>query len=178
MNRKTAKVLALLLALLTLTACGRKQDKVTETTISLESQTEATEKETLPFGIADIADQEAFLNEENYGSDVPKATISWNTGTNSSKSEAQTETTGPAETNGQANQETVVPAEASPSASCGCDFEAYLSMSTAEQEAYATSFASIKDFIEWYNAAQAEHADHENVIVAAGGVIDLEDFIN
>lgn len=178
MNRTTAKLLALLLALLALTACGKKQDTTAETTVSLENQTEATDKVTLPFGIADAADQEAFLNDENYGSDATKATISWNTGTNSNKSEAQPVTTVPAETNGQANQEIVVPTEASPSASCGCEFEAYLSMSTDEQEAYATSFASVKDFIEWYNAAQAEHAEHENVIVAAGGVIDLEDFIN
>lgn len=62
--------------------------------------------------------------------------------------------------------------------SCGCAYEKYLAMSASEQEAYAESFASLKDFITWSRNAEAEHQGHNTVTNVAGGVLNIGDYIN
>lgn len=181
MNRTPAKLLALMLALLALTACGKKQDKVTETTVSLESQTEATEKETLPYGVVDLDEIEALMETFEDETTAPAETTANTSGkSDTSKQDTskpdstKTETTAPAES----KAETTAPTEAPASESCGCAYEAFLAMSGAEQEAYMNTFPSPLDFIAWCKEAEAEHASHTNVITVTGNELDLSDYID
>lgn len=181
MNRTPAKLLALLLALFALTACGKKQDKVIETTASQEGQTEATEKETLPYGVVDLDEIEALMETFEDETTAPAETTA-NTSGKSDTSKQDTskpdstkaETTAPTES----KAETTAPTEAPASESCGCAYEAFLAMSGAEQEAYMNTFPSPLDFIAWCKEAEAEHASHTNVITVTGNELDLSDYID
>ena len=179
MNRKIAKLLALLLALLALTACGKKQDMVTETTDSLENQTE----ETNPVGVGTL--EEAIKWMEAMGAESETTAPAETTANTSGKSDSpkqdtskadstKAETTPPTES----KNETSAPTEAPASESCGCAYEAFLAMSGAEQEAYMNTFPSPLDFIAWCKEAEAEHASHTNVITVTGNELDLSDYID
>lgn len=180
MNRNSAKLLALMLALLTLTACGKKQGATTETTVSLENQTEALEMETLPYGV-DFDDPVDLMETFEDETTAPAETTANTSGkSDTSKQDAsksdstKAETTAPTE--GKA--ETAAPTEAAASESCGCAYEAFLAMSGAEQEAYMNTFPSPLDFIAWCKEAEAEHASHTNVITVTGNELDLSDYID
>lgn len=68
----------------------------------------------------------------------------------------------------QAREETA--AQQSPSE---ITFAQYEAMTEAEQEAFVDSFESIKEFNQWWQAAQANKEDRESVEIE-DGVIDLE----
>ena len=64
------------------------------------------------------------------------------------------------------------------STSCGCEYQKYMSMSAADQEAYMNSFGSPLAFVEWIKQAQAEHEAHDTTIKVEGGDLDIGDYIN
>ena len=61
--------------------------------------------------------------------------------------------------------------------SCGCEYENYLSMSAADQEAFMNSFSSVLDFITWSQSAQAEHNTHSTTTNVVGGILDIGEFM-
>lgn len=61
--------------------------------------------------------------------------------------------------------------------SCGCEYDRYLSMSAADQQAYMSSFSSMEDFISWSKSAAAAHDGHNSGVTVEGGNLDLGDFI-
>lgn len=184
MNRNYAKLLALLLALLALTACGKKQDMTTEATVSQESQPHLETRETLPEGLAYRDEVDALLAaiEETASETTTSAeTMANNFGKSdtlkqdTSKSDSsKAENTVPTESKAEVNTPTEVPMQTS----CGCEYERFSAMSPEEQEAYAENFASVKEFVEWCNAAQAEHNAHSNIITVEGGTLELSDYID
>lgn len=179
MNRNPAKLLALLLALLALTACGKKQDKVTETTASLESQPQLETRETLPEGLAYRDEVEGLFAELE--TTTPAETTAITSGkSDTSKQDTSKSDTTKAETTvpTEGKAETTPPTEAPASESCGCEYERFSAMSPEEQEAYAENFSSVREFVEWCNAAQAEHTAHSNIVTVEGGTLDLSDYID
>lgn len=80
-------------------------------------------------------------------------------------------------------QETTKPTEApkptEPPVSDGpcCDYEEYLALSPAEQEAYMRTFSNPMDFIEWSKKAEAEHNAHDDTIIVEGGNLDIGDYM-
>ncbi len=52
-------------------------------------------------------------------------------------------------------------------------FEEYLAMTGEEQYAYAQTFPSMMDYVNWYNAARAEYDQNEAIEIT--GPVDLDD---
>ena len=56
--------------------------------------------------------------------------------------------------------------------------EDYKAMTTAQQQAYFNSFASVDAFYEWLDAAEADYEErHKNDTVTGDGTLDLGDYI-
>lgn len=70
-----------------------------------------------------------------------------------------------------------IPAQPSGNTSCGCEYERYLAMSAADQEAYMESFSSVEAFIEWGKTAEIEHEKHVASVTVTGDVLDIGNYI-
>ena len=57
------------------------------------------------------------------------------------------------------------------------EYEKYMNMSGEEQMAYYNTFESVDAFMEWFNAAKAEHDEKNAGIDIGDGIIDAEDLI-
>lgn len=71
----------------------------------------------------------------------------------------------------------VTPQQPAQPQSCGCEYERYLSMSAADQQAYMNSFSSIEDFISWSKSAASAHDGHNSGVTVEGGDLNVGDFI-
>lgn len=58
-----------------------------------------------------------------------------------------------------------------------CEYMDYLNKSPVEQQNYVDTFSSPMAFIEWCKAAEAEHKNHQTVIEAIGGELNIGDII-
>lgn len=58
-----------------------------------------------------------------------------------------------------------------------CEYDKYLSMSPAEQEAYMSTFSNPLEFIQWSQDAEAEHKAHDDTINIEGGDLNIGDFM-
>ena len=55
----------------------------------------------------------------------------------------------------------------------GSSYESYIAMSGEQQEAFINQFASVAEFVQWYNAAKAEYdAAHPDIEIGGDTVID------
>lgn len=184
MNKRLIALICICAFLFALSSCGRKQEgevKLNETTVG-QVETEETNVETT------VALSTMYTHPDGEGiefvgePDEDAIVYDDSQEANQVIENTQSEQKNNAESTpnvGNQGSETVPPsAGVTENASCGCEYEAYLAMSAAEQEAYMDSFASPKDFISWSRNAEAEHAAHNTVTNVTGGDLDIGDFID
>lgn len=200
MYRKIALLLLTAILAIQFEACGIKNKtlKTTGETTEIISVTEtvvATTEPIIPEGegvgeIPGIAEETIWPNipeESAPKSDTPEPTKP-NT-TTSKPTEQETikptateptmpdfaEVTKPEET--PEHTEALKPTEPPVSSSPCCEYDKYLSMSPAEQEAYMRTFSNPLEFIQWSQDAEAEHKAHDDTIVVEGGDLNIGDFM-
>lgn len=58
-----------------------------------------------------------------------------------------------------------------------CEYDKYLAMSPAEQEAYMRTFSDPMTFIQWSQNAEEEHKAHDDTIIVEGSELNIGDYI-
>lgn len=192
MNRK---LMVLLLAAIMLLAAGCKKDadtrETTEPPQHLETETTPTvPEETIsgveildeplnsPFDEMEDTEQETTENNSSTGNTGNSNSDGSNSGDSHTEKPAQSGDDTAAESR---------PAETKPAESGATEpeggihyvsYEAYNSMTPAEQMAYYNQFPSMEAFVRWYNDAKAEYDEEHGAIDVGDGDIDLGDIIN
>ncbi len=188
MKRKLTVLLAIVMLLCI--GCGKKNDNTTGTTEPAQTQI-AVETggtaETAPGTAENILDPEGFEEDEeetvppeseNQDEEQTRPTEPKATEPESTKpKETEPEETKPQETKPEETQPAATePGETQPDA--GEDkvtYEEYNDMSPEEQVAFFNQFASMEDFVAWYNQAKAEYEEENGAIDVGDGNIDLGD---
>lgn len=191
MNRK---LMALLLAALMLLCigCGNKNEDTTGTTEAPETQTPTETEgitETAPGTAINILDPDGF--EEDGEETEPQETEPEETEPENTKpqetepeetkhQETEPEATKPQETEpAETRPQTTEPAgtepgETEPDAEDDrVTYEEYNDMTPEEQLAFFNQFASMEDFVAWYNEAKAEYEKENGAIDVGDGNIDM-----
>ena len=163
MNKKVIFILWVCIVLL-LAGCVTKGEIPTagETTVPLETQEQVqpTTEENLPGIIDNPFSNDGFWNNPGY------------------VAEGETQ---PEVSNTEAVEETEPPyAESQPAQNQGDEsstemtYEKYISMSGNDQMAFFNTFASVEDFVSWYNAAKEKYEAEHPYIEIENGEIDLD----
>lgn len=117
------------------------------------------------FGGGNSADSEQNATNSLTPSETIKPTESA-TQDNTQQTDSTEKETDSTEPSGDIDQETTEENKS------GLTYEQWLGMSEDEQEVYTDSFATLKDFVNWFNAAKAEYDDKKEV-EEMDGTIDL-----
>lgn len=172
MNKKNAfmrfvAVMAAMLMVVLLVACGAKTP-AGQTEPSTESaQTPSGEAEDLQIQIG-VGERGDYEEEETSSPEATKP----------SQSEEDPDTQ-PEATEPKAPEEALneTPDATGSTENLPLTFEQYLALSEAEQEKFVASFPSLRDFMDWWNAAKAQQEEEEPIILD-GDVIDLGQFVD
>lgn len=160
MNKKWIAMLLVIVMVLTMAACGKKDNNETEAAETTGTEAEETIMD-IPGLVYEPNGNPAVLDEEEDGI-YP---------TIGSQEDPAQETTAP--TTG-AQEEATAPSVSTENMT---EFERYNAMTGEEQMAFMNSFDSIEAFFDWYNAAKAEYdALHPNIDIG-DGVIDAGDLV-
>lgn len=174
MKRKVC--LLILVLVIVLAACGKKQDNpitseqdvesvvIEETNAPETLQTEAAVVATIAVEQVELPSGEGTgtIDEISFESDEDRKGID----AIESVVDSNEQNVGP-----------TAPAEEIKNEGCGCVYAEYLAKSPAEQEDYMNTFASPIDFITWCKTAEAEHSSHVTVIEASGSELNIGDYI-
>ena len=192
----------MLLVAVSAAACGKKNTQVpstqpTEATDSIAqsipSATEATEDVEVQIGVGqrgDYEEEEGTVStqppasgeqdatqggSEPVAPEAPKPTVPKAPEGNKPETPEESKPVTPEETKPEAPKEPQPgePEETLPPELLGVTFEQYLAMPIEEQEKFVESFASVKAFVAWWNAAKAYGEKPEDPTVIDGNVIDL-----
>ena len=173
------RVLVLLFVLILLLCAGCKKNTTApgETTDPAENSTGVQETaapteiiENLPGTAQNILDPDGFEDEtEATEPSVPDP----------ENQDPEQEATTQPEDNPSTEPESANPDTTEPSSNVAhVTYEEYVSMTPEEQLAFYNQFASMEDFVKWYNEAKVAYEEENGAIDVGDGNIDMGDIIN
>lgn len=172
-KKVSLRLVALLLVLasgLVLVACGSKAKAPATSQAATDTVATAGAAEDLDVQVG-VGVRGDYGNEDSTGvTTAPEETQDAVATEPEETKPAESEETKPTE------PEETQPAGTQPEDAFGITFAQYEAMTEAEQEKFVESFPSVSDFVDWWNAAQAQQ-DKEDTTIIDGDVIDLGDLI-
>ena len=181
MNKKILLLVPVIVLVLVLFAfCGKTNDAVVDPTIAPGTENVTA---TDPSEIVETVSKETVPATEAVEESEPEATTAEKDKTSGGFGTGSADEPIDAPNKGSSNEQQTTPT--SPEASlkpekpqsCGCEYERYLSMSAADQQAYMNSFASMEEFISWSKSAAAAHDGHNTGVTVEGGNLNIGDYI-
>ena len=179
MNRKNFIIIMLVASILISTVCfwGCSQNETDDETVrQTNTEKEALNTETEQNTESNFPNTEKTTDAQEIAKDsettVASETIEVSERTEATETTEVTEATEVTETT-EASESSET-SETSPKPNIELTYEAYNALSAEEQYAYCLSFASIEDFLAWYNQAKQEYEDAQNrTEIGDGGSIDI-----
>lgn len=183
MKKRVAAILLIML-MLVMVACGKKQaeDQPTTGEVTIETAIPETTEKEIP-GVEDsffdiepeetTEATEATEETESQDQDSDSSVETTEASQPNDPDPTEPKPTEPKATEPSEPAETTQPTETVSSDSNLTEYEKFQNMSPSEQQAYVESFSSIEAFFTWYNAAKEEYEEANPPIEVGSGIIDI-----